>query len=590
MSENRFARMSEYLKYAAAPGALHARSRGMARTGPAATVPGYASAQSRGWVRPMAAQDRLLVVLIENGGIDLGVQKLVKHIPGIDVLSDAQRRELETFIEDKIRSVTDKLLEDAELSINRYSAAKPDLFGDVIVLRDGTASYDDLKRTLIAQSRQGKIIDLVILTHGGKDSISVRGGITGQKIRNIRTELGQPLNIRSVYMMNCQASTLNKAWIDAGARVSAGSRENNYLPEPTTFFFWKNWKEGQSFERAVTGAYIATVNLMNDTIRGLVGAIPIVGSKLAGSIDVGKLDFVRQSEPVIQGQRSLTITSDNLTAAQSTPSSLVTTVVPSDVLGAPAPSVAASLSGAAVVSSYKFHSPSWVVAEQATYSLAQNPAAAVAAIGLADAAQIGLGAAAIVQAQVSASQGAFTLSYDKAQRLLTTEARVQMKGAQVAKQPYSRPLFYIGGIRVGTAEATVIVEWEGNPYGEIGTAIIRRDLANSTEWSKSSCNLTITKADRIPLPNTDPRAWPIVYVYEGSYDPLGNGHFEFNGEFEINAFGGLKFNKHQVFSRSLLDVAIMGTPDSYVQKGPDNIVPVPPIPEEQMKYLKTRLP
>ncbi len=224
------------------------------------------------------------------------------------------------------------------------------------------------------------------------------------------------------------------------------------------------------------------------------------------------------------------------------------------------------------------------------YSYTQNPAAVVAAIETADAIQIGLGAAAIVQAQVSASQGSFSLSYDKAQRMLTSEARTQMPGAQSSKQSFSRRLFFIGGIRTGTAEASVIIEWEGNAYGEIGTAIIRRDLQNSTEWSKSSANLTITKIDRIPKVKTDPRTWPLVYTFEGTYDPLGNGYYEFSGEFEINAFGGLKFNRHEVVSRSVADFAIMGQPADFVKKGQDIIVQTPEIPQEQINYLRTKLP
>ena len=121
----------------------------------------------------------------------------------------------------------------------------------------------------------------------------------------------------------------------------------------------------------------------------------------------------------------------------------------------------------------------------------------------------------------------------------------------------------------------MIIEWEGNPYGEIGTPIIRRDLSRSTEWSKSSANITITKVERIPLPETDPRTWPINYSYEGTYDPWGNGYFEFSGEFEINAFGGLKFNRHEVFSRALADWAIAGSPQDYVQKGSDVNVATP---------------
>ena len=115
-------------------------------------------------------------------------------------------------------------------------------------------------------------------------------------------------------------------------------------------------------------------------------------------------------------------------------------------------------------------------------------------------------------------------------------------------------------------------------------------MATSSDWSKSSANIAITKVDRIPLPKTDPRTWPLVYTYEGGYDPWGNGQFEFSGEFEINAFGGLKFNRHQVVSRSLADFAIGGTPEDKVQKGQDVVVAVPTIPQEQIDYLRTKLP
>jgi hypothetical protein len=238
---------------------------------------------------------------------------------------------------------------------------------------------------------------------------------------------------------------------------------------------------------------------------------------------------------------------------------------------------------------YEFHSPSPVVTQQSGhYSQAQSPM--IAGIAIADAAQIGLAGVSVVQAQVSATQGSFSLSFDKAQRLLTSEARAQMPGAQVAKKSYSTRLFEVSCGRIGTAEAEVIIVWEGNPHGEIGTPIIRRNLSTSTEWSKSSASFVITKLDRIPLPNTDPRTWPIAYTYEGSYDPLGNGHWEFSGEFEVNAFGGLKFTRHEVVSRSLIDLTLLGKPESYVAKGKDVIVAVPDVPAEQLAYLKTKLP
>jgi len=71
----------------------------------------------------------------------------------------------------------------------------------------------------------------------------------------------------------------------------------------------------------------------------------------------------------------------------------------------------------------------------------------------------------------------------------------------------------------------------------------------------------------------------------GTYEPYANGYFEFTGEFEINAFGGLKFNRHQVVSRSMADFAIGGTPEHKVARGPDVIVPIPEMPADQLEWL-----
>src|SRR5262249_22651652 len=114
--------------------------------------------------------------------------------------------------------------------------------------------------------------------------------------------------------------------------------------------------------------------------------------------------------------------------------------------------------------------------------------------------------------------------------------------------------------------------------------------AHSTEWTKSSNNTTITKLDRIPLPKTDPRTWPIVYSYEGTFDPVGNGYYEYSGEFEINAFGGLKFTRHEGVWRSLIDWAKMGKPEDYVKSYSYPDPKVPEIPKEQLDYLRAHLP
>ncbi len=296
----------------------------------------YSFSQTAARSASMSVQDRVLVILIENGGVDLGIPELAdKILSALNVGSfvpNSVKQQIVSFLREKIRALTDTLIETAELSLNRYNSAAPDIFSSVIVLRNGTASYQDLKSTLIKLSRENKIMDLLILTHGGDDFISVTGGINGQKIRDIKAENGKPLSIRSVYMMNCVGSTLNQAWIDAGAKVSSGAIRNNYLPEPTTFFFWSNWKEGQNFETAVTGAYRRTINVMNGVVKEVLRMVPLL-SDFADSFSFENFDFVKDSAPVIQGLRSVTINSDDLTFSQSqSGSTMATTVLPVSLL------------------------------------------------------------------------------------------------------------------------------------------------------------------------------------------------------------------------------------------------------------------
>ncbi len=606
---NRFLEMEAHLKRAA--GAPRASGAGTGAGAGAATldaprrVRGALSGSLSSFAGTFAAQDRALVVLIENGGVDLGlptlVQKILDVLPGASLLPDSVKTKLVDAIRDKITSLTDNLIEGAELALNRYTAAAPGQFGEVAVLRDGTASYAALKGKLVALAKAGKLVDLFVLTHGSEDFISVPGGIDGAAIRRMRDELGAPLTLRSVYMMNCKASTLNQAWLDAGAKVVSGAVRNNYLPEPTMFFFWQAWKDGQTFENAVTSAYRKTIKVMNEFCRTFVRALPVPGAgALADAIDFETFDFVTDSAPVIQGLRTVTVNTDNLAFTQSVAAGLATTVVPAAAIDALARGLVRGPSGALSLQasvppqpgghSYAYRSPS-VVMQMTEYSLAQNPGALViAGVEVADAISIGLATAGLVQAQVAASQGSFSLVYDKAARLLTNEARAQMPGSQTTKTRYKRRLFWISINRPNTAEADVLIDWEGNPYGEIGTPIIERNLSTSTEWSRSSANITITRTERIPLPKTDPRTWPIVYTYVGTYDPLGNGYFEFSGEFEINAFGGIKFNRHEVVSRSFADFMLGGTPEGKVRKGDDVVVPVPPVPQEQIDYLKAKLP
>jgi len=223
------------------------------------------------------------------------------------------------------------------------------------------------------------------------------------------------------------------------------------------------------------------------------------------------------------------------------------------------------------------------------YSLAKTPAAAglfgIAGLTAVEAANLGLGATGLL-APVFTKSGSLNISSDKAQRLLTAQARQKL--GNVAKQTYTYPVLWINFDRMigDIADALLEVTWEGNAYGEIGAAYVKRNMKNTDAFSKSSLNVSFTKLDRIP-PTTmkDPREWPVVFAYDGSYDPMGNGQFEFQGEFEINAFGGLKFNRHEVKSVSLMDFAISGKPEDMVKKQSNRSYTVPALPADQKKYL-----
>jgi hypothetical protein len=73
--------------------------------------------------------------------------------------------------------------------------------------------------------------------------------------------------------------------------------------------------------------------MLNDTVRSFIRAIPIPGTgALADLIDLANFDFIVNSSPVISGQRSITINSDDLTFAQGLSSSLTTCVLTPQVL------------------------------------------------------------------------------------------------------------------------------------------------------------------------------------------------------------------------------------------------------------------
>ena len=225
------------------------------------------------------------------------------------------------------------------------------------------------------------------------------------------------------------------------------------------------------------------------------------------------------------------------------------------------------------------------------YSLAKNPAGLFGIAGLTavEAASLGLDSAALLQPVLTKS-GSLSITSDKSQRLLTPQARQKL--GNIKKKTYTYPVLWINAKRplVNNADALIEVTWEGNDYGEIGAAYVRRNLDETTAFTKTSLNVSFTKLDRIPPASMkDPREWPVVFAYDGTYDPFGNGQFEFQGEFEINAFGGLKFNRHKVKSVSLIDIAVLAKPEDLVQRKSNRSYVVPSLPPDQKKYLMEQI-
>jgi hypothetical protein len=218
------------------------------------------------------------------------------------------------------------------------------------------------------------------------------------------------------------------------------------------------------------------------------------------------------------------------------------------------------------------------------YSFQKTPALfGIAGLTAVEAADLGLSATGLLSPALTKS-GNLSISSDKAQRLLNAQARQKL--TSTGKNTYTYPVLWINFDRpLGDfADCLIEVTWEGNNYGEIGAAYVRRNLKNTAAFTKSSLNVSFTKLDRIPT-QQDPREWPVVFAYDGTFDPYGNGQFEFQGEFEINAFGGLKFNRHEVKSVSLIDFMITSKAESIVQKQSNRSYTVPTLPADQKAYL-----
>lgn len=191
---------------------------------------------------------KVLIVLQENSG----------RVPLPENIPEPMR--------DAVYAVIDGLAETFEdIKTTLQGAGRYDL---VELLTDKACRRHRLRDALIAHTRKGRVIDLLILGHGSPEVLQLygrdrlRGGENGN-IRSLLTEARrrgvQKLNLRMVYMCNCNASTLNDDWIAIGAQASVGSRHRDFMPEPMTTFFLQNFLSGQKVADAARNAYQTSI-------------------------------------------------------------------------------------------------------------------------------------------------------------------------------------------------------------------------------------------------------------------------------------------------------------------------------------------
>lgn len=160
-----------------------------------------------------------------------------------------------------------------------------------------------------------------------------------------------------------------------------------------------------------------------------------------------------------------------------------------------------------------------------------------------------------------------------------------MKSEPSAKfnQSYTYRLFNIEWWSLGTTKVYVDLNITSNDLGEFSA----KTEFNVKESAEGASATTINFSNRgvFAVEGTsvnDPRAYPFRVSYSGSFDPRGNGFYYFEGEFEFNAFGLLRFIKHDTKNKST--IPIQGS-DSVVATGEEHNFSIPALPEKQRKIL-----
>lgn len=250
----------------------------------------------------LTAQNRTLILLQENSG----------------------RSSLTDWMPASIRSlaeaIVDRFVESGESA--KFAALAQGSYQRFVDLSDSRCTRANLLAQLISQSRDGYSVDLCVLGHGTIEELILNNGpnLTGQRIvptidrstgrvvnlvvpgtirsmlTEARSQFGSTFQfrLRTVYMCNCEGSSLNDDWLAIGARVAVGSRRNNYMPEPMLSDFWQKFVKGDKHVAEAAATSWTTSAPIWSLLPGYTTVDPATG-----------LNKVQASEPVVAGDPNL---------------------------------------------------------------------------------------------------------------------------------------------------------------------------------------------------------------------------------------------------------------------------------------------
>ncbi len=183
-----------------------------------------------------------------------------------------------------LNNVVDGLAENFENIKTKLQLA--DRYEKVILLTDAACTRANLLNNLIAQTKLGKTVDLLVLGHGGntqdgstyflvlknellpETDVTLKFGGVSKSYKGIRSLItearsregsGFNFNLRLVYMCNCKGGNTNDSWLSIGAKTVVGALNNNYMPEPQITYFFNDFViNGKTAAQAANDSWSAS--------------------------------------------------------------------------------------------------------------------------------------------------------------------------------------------------------------------------------------------------------------------------------------------------------------------------------------------